>query len=593
MLYAFFLLLAIAYNLRKFRREREAFLTSLREAKSPVQREMILGHHFHIFIFEAFLSLIVAHLLTEKAMVIGILGFGAAYIALVFLGFFIYQIFVRHIERETGLLLLESFRKNLVQEIRVNFSMILLPIILYSVINWAFQDSAMETGGSLWLLRIILNIVLVSVLTLLCTVILMLKLIPNRELTEPEYVEVIKRRLHQIGMKEMRVRWIETDIKNAFVVGLKLVRFSNQTLFIGKSLREILTLEEFDAVIAHELSHVANRHVHRRLISLLKNLLSVIFGASVLVLLIFGLSYVLWSDDAHLHSSQITFLCVGTSIAWMIFNYSLLFDTIRSHEYEADGYAVMVLGASLEAFKSALHKLTHVEDLPDYLRSRRKEKGAFSSWLSKNFSTHPSLEQRLNFLEFKIAAGLPFDHYVSPSQKLRLWFGQIFDWRVAIPGAVAFSFFLLWGTLSYQEGKSNIAFVSYSSREKILENRLLLKEINGRPLLLGQTLMAYVVARKDPELIDYFLRNGADKGKTLLYISQLREPELLRQYHTKLESALSEEEYYLVLRKTAQMNFTEGYRYLVNSKRFENLEPSHKEDLSQIHKKDRRPASLR
>jgi Zn-dependent protease with chaperone function len=35
-----------------------------------------------------------------------------------------------------------------------------------------------------------------------------------------------------------------------------------------------------------------------------------------------------------------------------------MFDTIRSHEFEADGYAVMVMGANLEAFKSALEKLT-------------------------------------------------------------------------------------------------------------------------------------------------------------------------------------------------------------------------------------------
>src|SRR5690606_15081662 len=111
-----------------------------------------------------------------------------------------------------------------------------------------------------------------------CSVILMLRLIPNREITEPEYLAIIDKRLQQIQMENMRVRWIETDIKNAFVVGLKLLRFSNQTMFIGRSLRKTLTIEEFDAVIAHEVAHIANRHIHKRVIELMKNFIVVFFG---------------------------------------------------------------------------------------------------------------------------------------------------------------------------------------------------------------------------------------------------------------------------------------------------------------------------
>lgn len=66
MLYALFLLLAIVYNIRKFRKEREVFLSSLIEANNFSHREMILSHHFYVFIFEGFLSIIVAHLISEK-----------------------------------------------------------------------------------------------------------------------------------------------------------------------------------------------------------------------------------------------------------------------------------------------------------------------------------------------------------------------------------------------------------------------------------------------------------------------------------------------------------------------------------------------
>ena len=48
---------------------------------------------------------------------------------------------------------------------------------------------------------------------------------------------------------------MKTIIKNAFVVGIKILGFSNQTMFIGKNLRTMLTIEEFDAVIALKVPH--------------------------------------------------------------------------------------------------------------------------------------------------------------------------------------------------------------------------------------------------------------------------------------------------------------------------------------------------
>ena len=67
MVYLLFLVIAIAYNWWKFSRERTVLLNSLIEAKTVNHREMILGHHFYIFIFEAFLGLIAAHFISEKS----------------------------------------------------------------------------------------------------------------------------------------------------------------------------------------------------------------------------------------------------------------------------------------------------------------------------------------------------------------------------------------------------------------------------------------------------------------------------------------------------------------------------------------------
>jgi hypothetical protein len=106
--------------------------------------------------------------------------------------------------------------------------------------------------------------------------------------------------------------------------------------------------------------------------------------------------------------------------------------------------------------------------------------------------------------------------------------------------------------------------------------------------------MYHVVKRKDPELIEYFVSQGADKGKTLIYISQLKDYDLLKKYYSTYQSGLSDDDYFLVLRKTAELNFTEGYRLLVNAKQFEKLDANYKEDVSRLYqsKAQRMPASV-
>ncbi|MFP5385296.1 MAG: M48 family metallopeptidase [Bacteriovoracia bacterium] len=599
MLYLLFMVLAIVYNIIKFRKERDAFLSSIVEAKHASHREMILGHHFYIFIFEAFLALIVAHLITERAKSIGILGLGFVYLFLVFTGFYLYQFFVRYVEKHTHLELYDAFKNHLVRELRVNFAMIMVPILVYSLINWAFQDEVYKEWGSLWFIGLLFNIIFVSVLTIVCSVIIMLRLIPNREITEPEYLEVINRRLEQIEQPSMRVRWIETDIKNAFVVGLKLLSFSNQTMFIGRSLRNSLTLEEFDAVIAHELAHVANRHIHKRVIDLLKNFISVILGIALIMFLVLGISFLYWGEDSYLHTTSTTMWCVGLCLTWLFLNYALLFDTIRSHEFEADGYAVIVLKARYEALESALHKLTTPDELPEYLKAKTQKRGkknSLAKWMTSLFSTHPELSLRLSFLKHKINTGLPFNYYISPVQKTRRWVGGILNWKVSVPLSAMLVFSIVWTTWTIKRGQEHIAFINKSSPEEIMKNKALVERINSRPLLVGQTLIYFIVKKENEQLLNYFIKNGADKGKTLFYISQLKDFELFQKYYAQFHSDLSDDEYFLILRKTAQMHFTEGYRLLVNAKRFEDLHPVYKEDVSRLHESSengqRSPASI-
>lgn len=597
MLYALFLVIAILYNVRKFSKERAVFLNSLVSATTHQHRDMILSHHFHIFIFEAFLGFIVSHLISQGAFVIGILGFGAVYLLMIGTGLLLYQYFLKFVEKDTGLVLRKSFNQHVIKEFRVSFALIMLPILLYSVLSWTFQNEASTEKGSMWLVEFLTNIIFVSVLTISCTVIIMLRLLPNREITEPEYLEVINRRLAQIGMPKMRIMWIETDIKNAFVVGLKLLRFSNQTMFIGKSLRTMLTIEEFDAVIAHELAHVANRHIHKRVIELLKNFISALVGFGLLMLLTLTFFHLYFGEDMGLYQKPVAIVCVLTCMCWLFVNYSFFFDIIRSHEYEADAFAVMKMGASFEAFKSALEKLTQPDEMPEYLKSRTKKpvKNPFTSWFTKIFTTHPELSERISSLERKIAFGLPFNHYVSTPQRIRKSVGVLFQWKVSVPLASIFTVSAIWATFQVREGSRLVTFVKEQSPQAILNNELLVKRINSKPFLVGKSLMHYVVQKQNPELIDHFLAKGADPGRTLIYLSETRNFDLFKVYYSDLVSGISEDEYYLILLRSADVNFTDGYRYLVNSPRFDHLSPDFKKELARNHKPNaqRQPASVR
>lgn len=591
MLYVSFMLLAILYNIKKFRKERDVFISSLVEAKNSADREMILGHNFYIYVFESFLAMIVAHLISENSFSVGILGIGFTYLSLLFISFFFYQFFIRYLERQTSLDLYDSFKGHIIKELRVNFSMIMLPILVYALINWAVFDEAREDG--LWFVGTFLNVILVSVLTIVCSVIIMLRLIPNREVSEEEYLEVINRRLMQIGQPKMRVRWIEADIKNAFVVGLKLLSFSNQTMFIGRSLRKTLTMDEFDAVVCHELAHVANRHIHKRVLDHMKMFIGMFLGLIILNILILACAVAFWGETFHIHTTETIIFAIAASISWFLFNYITLFDAIRAHEYEADAYAVIEMGAKFESLQSALEKITRPEEVPQYLKDKRKPKK--KTLFGKYFSTHPEISERVHSLQNKILMNLPYNHYVSPTKKIRNFLGHLFNWKVTGVLTASLVLFGFWIKVSLSDGARTVAYIESATKTELIADAKLLGKINSRPYILGSSYMYYVTQKKDAELLDHFLEKGGDKGRTLIYLSQTKDIELFKRYYVMYQNDLTDGEFFLILRNSAEVNFTEGYRLLVNANQFEKLNTGYKEDIASIHsQKDssRRPASV-
>ena len=149
-------------------------------------------------------------------------------------------------------------------------------------------------------------------------------------------------------------------------------------LFFTQSLWSELTPGEFEAIILHEVSHLALHHVRKRLWGG--------FFVFVLTVLIF-IPLMMVTFLFFRNASAVPILLgalgyLGTQIYWMR-------RLVRRQEIEADENAIR-LGADSEVMVSALTKLTL---LNDQLVNRKSP----SSFLNVG-SAHPTTEERISIL---------------------------------------------------------------------------------------------------------------------------------------------------------------------------------------------------
>lgn len=535
--YLLFLIIAIAYNVRKFLRSKDRILHDLHES-NETRRNTILSHFYWVFVVELFVGTLAAVWLSEGDQFLGgIITIIGIFMLVSVLSFFIYLTFLKWVAKHVDASVTISFTRYMMREFRVYFAVAFLPILLYSGMIQAFQD---DMGTGFWGLEAIGHILVVSVLSITCTVILMMKLLPNCAVTEPEYLEIINRRLEEAGLAYVRVRWIEAEFKNAFVVGMNFPFFRNQTLFIGRSLRQTLNAEEFDAVICHELAHIKQGHMAKRLVSIGWHILRVSLGSLAIIMsailggmLVFGIEVGFYS------SSILTPLVMNFVILFFVISYLLFFDAIRSQEFEADAIAVLEFGCEISTLESALKKLTAIDNpyVPKKQRSKLKE------WLS----THPTLEQRIEMLELKKREGLPFNYYVSPYQKLATMVLSLFKFRYIGTAMALFCAGAFWAVHDLKDFADKRYQLVQASIEELKNNEYLNKHINDRPII-GHSNLYYVMMRKDRSLIDYYLDKGADPEKVLFYIEKFNDQEMFAEYIVKLSHRLDDDTFKTVVR---------------------------------------------
>ena len=209
----------------------------------------------------------------------------------------------------------------------------------------------------------------------------------------PQLHDMIERLCAMADLPKPRVAIIDTDVPNAFATGRSP---KHAAVAVTRGLWQRLEPQEIEGVLAHELSHVANRDV---LIMTVASFFAMLAG----LLTRFGLYSGMFGGGRRDNNSVPVWLIVLlVSIVTYFLSQILILAISRYREYAADRGSALITGAP-EYLMSALQKIASgITQIPQ--RDLREVEGmnAFfivpTNWRSSMgqlFMTHPPLEKRL------------------------------------------------------------------------------------------------------------------------------------------------------------------------------------------------------
>ncbi|WP_042387246.1 zinc metalloprotease HtpX [Streptacidiphilus melanogenes] len=233
-----------------------------------------------------------------------------------------------------------------------------------------------------------------------------------REVSPQEYPELhgtIDRLCALADMEKPRVAVADTDMPNAFATGRNE---KNAVVCVTTGLLRRLEPEELEGVLAHELSHVAHRDV---MVMTIAGFLGVLAGIITRVGIQFGMFGGFNDRDNRDNDNAAVAALVVIAVSAVVYAISFLLTRLlsRYRELSADRSAALLTGRP-SALASALTKVTgDIAAIPtkDLRQAQPYNAFYFAPALSARevaanaFSTHPSLEQRLEQLG-KISAEL-------------------------------------------------------------------------------------------------------------------------------------------------------------------------------------------
>jgi heat shock protein HtpX len=220
----------------------------------------------------------------------------------------------------------------------------------------------------------------------------------------PQLHAMIERLAAMAELRKPRVAIVDTDVPNAFATGRNQ---KHAVVAVTRGLWERLDEKEIEGVLAHELTHIANRDV-------LVMTVASFFAMLAAMLTRFGLYAGMFggfggSRDNNNNSVPVWLIVIVVSAVTYFLSWILIRTISRYREYAADRGSAVITGAP-EYLMSALQKISsQMTMIPQ--RDLREVEGmnAFfiiparvKEGMNELFMDHPPLEKRLAALE-KIA----------------------------------------------------------------------------------------------------------------------------------------------------------------------------------------------
>lgn len=211
-------------------------------------------------------------------------------------------------------------------------------------------------------------------------------------------LDVVKRQADKLGINMPTVGIFYTDEPNAFATG---ARKNDALVAVSSGLLENMTADEVEAVLGHEMSHVANGDMVTQ--TLLQGVLNtfVIFFSRVIAHLVDSLLSGN-RDNQQSHASYGMTYFLVSMIAQVLLGFlasMIVMWFSRYREFHADKGGAQLAGR--EKMIAALRRLQQVgkpHDLPGEMAAFGIM-GGMAHGLKKLFMTHPPLDERIEALQ--------------------------------------------------------------------------------------------------------------------------------------------------------------------------------------------------
>ncbi len=212
----------------------------------------------------------------------------------------------------------------------------------------------------------------------------------------PELHEMIERLCAMADLRKPRVAVIESDVPNAFATGRNQ---KHAAVAVTTGLWNRLEPKEVEGVLAHELSHIANRDV---LVMTVASFFAMIAAVLTRVGLYSGMFGGMGGNRDNNNQIPVWLVVLVVSVVTYFLSQILILAISRYREFAADRGSALITGAP-ENLMSALQKIASgITQIPQQDLRQVEGMNAFfiipTNWRKRGgelFMTHPPLEKRL------------------------------------------------------------------------------------------------------------------------------------------------------------------------------------------------------